>query len=116
MIRHFDIDATQEFLDNPELRSLLLPAVRADFAMAFSYRSRPTELSDTGITCFIGRNDPYVRREDALEWGRYSRTSFRLWVRETAHFLIVDDRDFLVDTVNRELRERATTLGGGRHG
>jgi surfactin synthase thioesterase subunit/acyl carrier protein len=103
MLRRFNIGATDEFLRNPELRRLLLPLVRADFAMAACHRFTPAPPWEAPVTCFVGLGDPYVSREDALEWGRYTRVAFRLWMRETAHFLIVDDRAFILDTINREL-------------
>jgi acyl transferase domain-containing protein/surfactin synthase thioesterase subunit len=103
LIRHFNIDATEEFLKNAELRRLLLPAVRADFAMAARYRFASIPPWDAPITCFIGHGDPYVTRQDALQWGRYTRGGFQVWVRPTAHFLIVDERPFILDTINRAL-------------
>jgi acyl transferase domain-containing protein/surfactin synthase thioesterase subunit/acyl carrier protein len=113
VIRHFGIDASDGFLQNAELRHLLLPAVRADFAMAFNHRTTPLPPWDAPLTCFIGLGDPYVSQEDALGWGRYTRVAFQLRLRETAHFLIVDDRDFIVDTVSRELRDGAAMTRGG---
>jgi surfactin synthase thioesterase subunit/acyl carrier protein len=103
LIRHFDIAATEEFLRSAELRRLLLPAVRADFAMAARYRFEPTPPWDAPITAFVGDGDPYVTREDALEWGRYTRGGFQVWVRPTAHYLIVDERPFILETINRAL-------------
>lgn len=116
MLRRFNIGATDEFLKNPELRRLLLPVVRADFAMAFHYRFAPAPPWNAPVTCFVGLGDPYVSRGDALEWGRYTQVAFRLLLRETAHFLIVDDRGFIVDTINRELGRRPTPTQGGRDG
>jgi acyl transferase domain-containing protein/surfactin synthase thioesterase subunit/acyl carrier protein len=113
VIRHFGIDASDGFLQNPELGRVILPAVRADFALALQHRTTPTPPWDAPLTCFIGLGDPYVSQADALEWGRYTRVAFQLRLRDTAHFLIVDDRDFIVDTVNRELRDGAATTRGG---
>jgi acyl transferase domain-containing protein/surfactin synthase thioesterase subunit/acyl carrier protein len=116
MLRRFDIGATDEFLNSPELRRLLLPLVRADFAMAFHYRFTPAPPWNAPVTCFLGLGDPYVTREEALEWGRYTETEFRLVLRPTAHFLIVDDRRVIVDTINRELGRRPTPTQGERDG
>ena len=102
-IRHFNIGATTSFLAQPELRRLLLPAVRADFEMATSYRFEPDTPWDIPITAFAGLQDPYAAREDAAAWNEYTRHSFRLHLRAGAHFLIVEDRDFIVDTIGREL-------------
>jgi len=101
--RHFNIDATDEFLAQPELRRLLLPTVRADFALTAAYRYEPEPPWDVPVTCFAGLDDPYVSREDADGWSDYTRRSFRLHWRPGAHFLVVDDRDFIIQTLNREL-------------
>jgi acyl transferase domain-containing protein/thioesterase domain-containing protein/acyl carrier protein len=103
MIRHFNIGATEEFLTNAELRRLLLPAVRADFAMASRYQFTPEPPWDVPVTCFVGLDDPYVTRDDALAWGEYTRVAFHVHIRTGAHFLVVDDRAFIVETINREL-------------
>jgi len=103
IIGHFNIGATQDFLANPELRRLLLPAIRADFTMAFHYRCTPEPPWDVPITCFTGLDDPYVTHEDAVAWSRYTRVAFRLYMRAAAHFMIVDDQEFLLETINREL-------------
>jgi surfactin synthase thioesterase subunit len=101
--RHFQIPATDDFLARPELRRLLLPAVRADFALTAAYRYVPEPPWDVPITCFAGLDDPYVSREDGSAWAQCTRRSFRLHWRPGAHFLVVDDRDFIVSMINQEL-------------
>lgn len=103
VIRQFNIGATDEFLSRPELRRALLPAVRADFAMASGYRAVPEALPGLPITVFAGLDDPYVTRDDAVAWAEYTRTTFRLHLREGAHFLVVDDTTFMLDTISHEL-------------
>lgn len=103
MIRHFNIGATDEFLASRELRRLLMPAIRAEFRMGARYRFTEDSPWDVPITCFAGLDDPYVSREDAVAWSEHTRREFRLHVREGAHFLVVDDRDFIVETINRAL-------------
>jgi acyl transferase domain-containing protein/surfactin synthase thioesterase subunit len=103
LIRAFDIGATAEMLANPELRALLLPAIRADFAITAQYRDRPGAAWSVPITSFVGLDDPYVSRADALEWSRYTEGAFRLVPRAGAHFLIAEDRDFIVRSISQEL-------------
>jgi surfactin synthase thioesterase subunit len=103
MLRHFRLDATEEFLQLPELRNLLLPTIRAEFAMAWNYRCPVEALWDIPITCFTGLDDAYVTREDAMAWSRFTKSTFTIHLREGTHFLIADDRDFILDTINREL-------------
>ncbi|HSD41781.1 MAG TPA: SDR family NAD(P)-dependent oxidoreductase [Burkholderiales bacterium] len=103
LIRRFNIGASEEFLANDELKSLLMPAIRAEFRMASRYRFRADAAWDAPITCFVGAEDPYVTREDALAWSEHTRSSFKLHLREGDHFLVVDDREFIIETINREL-------------
>ncbi len=104
LIRRFNIGASEEFLANDELKRLLMPAIRAEFRMASRYKFRADAAWEAPVTCFVGAEDPYVTREDALAWSEYTRSSFKLHLREGDHFLVVDDREFIVDTINRELQ------------
>src|SRR5262249_53776891 len=54
LLRQFNIWATDDFLSKPELRALLLPAIRADFQLAASYQFAPEAPWDVPITCFNG--------------------------------------------------------------
>jgi surfactin synthase thioesterase subunit/NAD(P)-dependent dehydrogenase (short-subunit alcohol dehydrogenase family)/acyl carrier protein len=103
LIRRFNIGASEEFLANDELKRLLMPAIRAEFRMASRYRFRPDAAWNAPITCFVGAEDPYVTRDDALAWSEHTRTDFRLHLRDGDHFLVVDDCEFIVDMINREL-------------
>jgi surfactin synthase thioesterase subunit len=103
MIRQFNIGLTEDFLASAELRTLLMPAIRAEFRMGAHYRFTAETPWETAITCFTGIDDPYVTREDALGWSEHTRRLFRLHLRAGAHFLVVDDRDFIVETINREV-------------
>ena len=103
MIRQFNIGLTEDFLASAELRTLLMPAIRAEFRMGARYRFTPEPPWETAITCFTGLDDPTSpgRTRSA---GASTRRLFRLHLREGAHFLVVDDRDFIVETINRELQ------------
>jgi acyl transferase domain-containing protein/acyl carrier protein len=103
LIRRFNIGASEEFLANDELKRLLMPAIRAEFRMASRYKFRQDAPWDAPITCFVGGEDPYVTREDAVAWSEHTRTDFRLHLRAGDHFLVVDDSEFIVDRINREL-------------
>jgi len=103
MIRHFNIQATDELLDNPELRSIMLPVVRAEFKMASNYEWEGEPPWDIPITCFVARDDPYVSRRHALGWGYFTDARLQVHVREGAHFAVVDDAAFIHSVINREL-------------
>jgi acyl transferase domain-containing protein/surfactin synthase thioesterase subunit len=104
LIRHFNIQATEQLLSDPELRRLMLPVVRAEFQMATNYqfvREPPWEIP---ITCFAAKGDPYVSRHHALGWGRFTNLRLQVHIREGAHFAVVDDVAFIHDIIHRELQ------------
>jgi acyl transferase domain-containing protein/surfactin synthase thioesterase subunit/acyl carrier protein len=103
IIRHFEIPMSEQLLQAGELRDLMLPAVRAEFAMVAGYRYEPEPPWDIPITCFAARGDPYIARRHALGWGRFTNTRLQLHIREGNHFLISDDRDFIQDVVDQEM-------------
>jgi acyl transferase domain-containing protein/surfactin synthase thioesterase subunit/acyl carrier protein len=104
LIRHFNIQATEQLLADPELRLLMLPVVRAEFEMALNYDFVEEPPWDIPITCFAGLDDPYVSRRHALGWGRFTNSRLQVHMRQAAHFAVVDDVAFIHSVINRELR------------
>jgi acyl transferase domain-containing protein/surfactin synthase thioesterase subunit/acyl carrier protein len=104
IIRHFNIQASEQLLSDPQLRELMLPVIRAEFQMAVNYRFPDEQPWDIPITCFAARGDPYVSRRHALGWGRFTNSRLQVFIREGAHFAVVDDVDFIHGVINRELR------------
>ena len=102
-ILEFNVVATGSFLDDPELRRLILPIIRAEFEMSSKYRHIAGEPWDVPITCLTGIHDAYVSPANARSWSRFTRRSFQLFMVDTEHFLVVDDDQFVIRVVNREL-------------
>jgi acyl transferase domain-containing protein/surfactin synthase thioesterase subunit len=103
LIRHFNIQATEQLIQDPELRRLMLPVVRAEFEMATNYRFVREPPWNIPITCFAAKGDPYVSREHALGWGRFTNSHLHVYIREGGHFAVVDDTRFIHAVINREL-------------
>ena len=103
MLRRFDMAATERFLSDPDLRRLMLPAVRAEFEMTMNYRFEPTRPWDVPLTCFISRGDPYVSRENVLGWGRFTNERLQIHMRKGSHYSVVEDAPFMQRTINQEL-------------
>lgn len=110
VLRQFDIGATDEFLSKPELRRLLLPAIRADFRLADRYRPPPRLTWDVPITYFAALGDPYVTRAHAMGWAEHTTRAFRIHFRGGTHFMVAEDREFIVATINQELGAERTPL------
>jgi surfactin synthase thioesterase subunit len=103
LIRHFNIQATEQLLSDPELRRLMLPVIRAEFQMANSYKFVRETPWDVPITCFAAKGDPYVSRKHALGWGRFTNSRLQVHIRDGAHFAVVDDMAFIHGVINQEL-------------
>ncbi len=103
IIRHFNIDATSQFLEDPQLRGLMLPVIRAEFQMAYDYRFEGGASWDIPITCFAGLDDRYAAKEHILGWGQFTNADFKIYSRAGAHFQVVEDRDFIIGKINEEL-------------
>lgn len=102
-ILQFNVVETERFLNDSELRRLLLPVIRAEFEMSAKYRYVTETPWDVPLTCLTGRHDAYVSAENARSWSRFTRQRFQLFTVDTEHFLVVDDDEFVIDVLNREL-------------
>ena len=103
LVRHFDIAASESLLTDPDLRRLMLPAVRADFELASKYRYRRRKPLDVPITCFVAIGDVFVSREDILGWGRFTNKRLQVLMREGTHYSVFEDEAFIQRTISREL-------------
>jgi surfactin synthase thioesterase subunit/short-subunit dehydrogenase/acyl carrier protein len=104
LIRHFQIAATEQLLEDPKLRQIMLPVIRAEFQLANDYQFVAESPWDVPITCFGTRDDPYVSRRHAFGWGRFTNTRFQVFIRDGVHFSVVDDSSFILSVISRELQ------------
>jgi surfactin synthase thioesterase subunit len=102
IIRQFDMPAANKMLATPNLRKILLPTIRAEFGMAYKYGYRPVEPFAFPITSFVGDADPWVSEVDSAGWGELTRGGFTNHVRKGSHFLMADDGEYILDTINKE--------------
>jgi surfactin synthase thioesterase subunit len=111
-LREFKVLATEDFLNDPELRRLILPVIRAEFEMSSNYRYTPDGTLTAPITCLTGVHDTYVTADNATAWGRLTTGRFELITVETDHFLVVEDEELLIGVVNRTLTSRRSNGAG----
>jgi pyochelin biosynthetic protein PchC len=76
-------------LDDPELRKLVMPTLRADYTLSETYRPRPVPPLDCPVTAVLGDADPEVDEEEAAGWQRYTRGGFSLRVFPGDHFYLI---------------------------
>lgn len=92
-----------ELLAEPELRELVLPYVRNDFALIEQYAHRPEPPLTVPVTAIVGDADPHVDPELARGWGRATRGRFGLRVLPGGHFYLADQRPAVIAEVLRTL-------------
>jgi medium-chain acyl-[acyl-carrier-protein] hydrolase len=75
-------------LQNTELMDLLLPVLRADFAVCENYQYVDDEPLDCSITAFGGNSDPRVSREELVGWQAQTSKSFSVRMFPGGHFFV----------------------------
>lgn len=90
-----------EVLDNAELMSLVLPLLRADFAMSEGYAYEPPDRPPLArpIVALTGDRDDHVRRDAAAEWQRETSDRFALHVLEGDHFFVLSQAEHVREIV-----------------
>ncbi len=91
-------------LGNVELIRLLLPMLRADFALCESYTYSPEQPLACPISVFGGLDDDRVSREDLAAWREQTRGHFLLRMLPGDHFFLHTAGDFLLQAVSRDIR------------
>ena len=100
-------------LESPKLRKALLPTVRAEFGMAYNYKHRPVERFSFPICSFVGDLDPWVTEQDSAGWGDLTRGGFTNHLRKGSHFLLVDDREFILEHNQQRVRQAGDLTAKG---
>jgi surfactin synthase thioesterase subunit/NAD(P)-dependent dehydrogenase (short-subunit alcohol dehydrogenase family)/acyl carrier protein len=103
IVRQFDTPAADKMLGIPKLRKLLLPTIRAEFGMAFNYNYQPAQPFSFPISSFVGDVDPWVSEEDSAGWRQHTCGKFTNYVRKGSHFLMEEDREYILQVINNEL-------------
>jgi len=93
----------EEILQNRDLLALLLPMLRADFALAERYEWRPEPPLPIPITAYSGAGDEHVPREGVEAWRRHTAMRFRHLSLPGGHFFPAESRALLLADISREL-------------
>jgi surfactin synthase thioesterase subunit len=94
-----------EVLQDEELRELVLPYVRNDFALIESYLHRPEPRLNVPVTVLLGDSDPHVGPEVAERWREVTGGEpFAVRVLPGDHFYLVPQQTTVIAEVLRTLR------------
>jgi medium-chain acyl-[acyl-carrier-protein] hydrolase len=94
-----------EVLADPELMALVLPVVRADFAVWDHYVYEDEEPLACPITAYGGLRDRDMTRAQIAAWEAQTSSAFRLCMFPGDHFFIHADERLLLRTLARELSD-----------
>jgi medium-chain acyl-[acyl-carrier-protein] hydrolase len=90
-------------LEHLELVQLLLPMLKADFAICETYEYKPEEPLNCGISAFGGLDDAHVKREHMEGWREQTTGEFKLRMLPGNHFFLHESQQVLLQILFREL-------------
>lgn len=79
-----------DLLADPEMRELVLPAVRADYTAVETYGCEPGPPLRCPVTALVGDADPKVTVAEAGDWAAHTTGPFDLRVLPGGHFFLAD--------------------------
>ncbi|GAA2381523.1 hypothetical protein GCM10010404_42320 [Nonomuraea africana] len=97
--------ALAELRDEPELRELMLPLLRSDFAWIKRYRYTPEPPLDTPVVAVAGVDDGEVGPSDMLGWARHTAAGFGLRTVRGGHFFVKDTHEELARLITADLAD-----------
>jgi len=87
----------------PELRELILPALRADFSVLENYTFIPEAPFEFPLRAYRGAEDPLVPTKDLALWAGLTRASFSTHVFPGNHNYLEAQREALLNEISAEL-------------
>jgi medium-chain acyl-[acyl-carrier-protein] hydrolase len=97
----------ENILHNQELMQLVLPSLRADFALRETYMYCQEPPLPIPITVFRGQQDSEVSAQEAEAWGEQTTAAFGVRAFSGDHFFIHSERNLVVQELVRELQPPA---------
>ncbi len=91
----------EEVLADPDLRELVLPALRADYRLIETYEAPPAPPVETPVHVFFGDADPEVDGDEAAAWSRHTSGAFTLRTFPGDHFYLLPNEAGVVEEVMR---------------
>jgi len=100
----------KEILEHSELMDLMLPVIRADFAIneKYQYSARPPFTFP--LTVFGGTEDENVGRDLLVAWSVHTTEELTLHMIPGDHFFIDSQQRLLLDLISRELQMAISSI------
>ncbi|NLU65616.1 thioesterase [Rhodococcus sp. HNM0563] len=95
-------------LGNPELRDMILPALRTDVSMHESYCAEPSSKVAAPITAVRGQADTLVSEDEVCGWARATRSSsFDVETLSGGHMYLTERFGEVIDLVARRFERES---------
>jgi medium-chain acyl-[acyl-carrier-protein] hydrolase len=93
----------KEVLEHQELMELMIPLLRADFALAQNYTYFPEPPLDCPITVFGGTQDIEIGQDRLEAWRKQTSCSFALHMLAGDHFFLHTSQSILLPLLTERL-------------
>jgi pyochelin biosynthesis protein PchC len=100
---------SEPVLADPELRELVLPAIRADYELVESYGPRVYLPLPVPVLAYAGSDDPVTTVADVRAWASATTAEFGCRVFQGGHFFLEEHRVELVDDLAGRIRRHVLT-------
>lgn len=94
---------TGAVLADPELRALLLPAIRSDYRLIERYAPASSPRLETPVVALTGAGDDSLDVAEVRAWSEATKGRFRLRVFAGGHFYLVPERAAVLAAIAEEL-------------
>lgn len=94
-----------QIMDDPDVRALLLPAMRADIAMLETYEYLPEQPLACAITAFGGAQDRMVTQSSVDDWRYQTSADFRVMMFAGDHFFMQSSRTSLLESIAADMKQ-----------
>lgn len=99
------LDGTDpELLAVTEMRELILPTMRADYALIEQWQLSSTQPLSCPIAAFVGNEDPEFESQHAEGWARWTTSHFTLDRFRGGHFYFSGEPQPLINQLQARLR------------
>ncbi|WP_434339740.1 thioesterase II family protein [Motilimonas cestriensis] len=92
-----------EILNNADFMEMLLPMLRADFAMVENHQSDIKPALDCGLSVFGGVNDEGVPQDKLLDWQLHFSGKVNEIMFDGGHFFIESHKSLVIKAVHEKL-------------
>ncbi len=100
----------EEILDNEELMEIVLPILRADFAVAETYSHREGESLSCALYAYGGQDDEKVPARSVNAWGALTSGRFRVEMFDGGHLFLQDAPATFLEVLSDDLCDAIARL------